>query len=413
MMDNIHVQCPECSHEFNAAEQLKLHFKQIVMKDKLLDEQNTKITQLQNDKSFNEEEIEKLRAELVDSKKIAKLEVKEEYKDLVKDAYQKGLDKAKLNNSNLRKEAKEAAKVELKDEIEKASERAFQNGILAAEQKFQDQEETELTNTKIQLSAERLEKKRLQEQIHKLNEKSQQRNVEVQGESAEIYLEEMLKTKFPNDEITDIKKGAKGHDCTLNINHRNTEGLAKIAFESKNTKNFSEDWVEQLNKTLMEKKIPYGVIATKALPKNFKHIEWRYDSIVIIPFKESSILSTAEILKALLIREYEVRKISMLDDSEKGQLYKRLLSPDMRMQVTALMRSYLATQSNIDEDERISAKSIVKRQANLNEQKTKILKIFGAISGTDSKLADNLIFTDEEISKTGNISQLRTIKGPK
>ena len=412
-MDNIHVQCPECSHEFNAAEQLKLHFKQIVMKDKLLDEQNTKITQLQNDKSFNREEIDKLKAELVDSKKIARKEIEEEYKDFVKDAYQKGLSAAKLTVKSLRKEAREAAKEELKDEIKKTSESAFQNGMLAAEQKLQEQQETELTNTKIQLSAERLEKRRLQEQIEKLNEKSQQRNVELQGESAELYLEDMLKEKFPNDEIKDVKKGVSGHDCTLIINHRNTEGLAKIAFESKNTKHFSEEWPEKLNKTLMDKKIPYGVIATRALPKNFKHIEWRYDSIVIIPFKESSVLSTAEILKALLIREYEVRKISMLDDSEKGQLYKRLLSPDMRMQVTALMRSYLATQSNIDEDERISAKSIVKRQANLNEQKTKILKIFGAISGTDSKLADNLIFTDEEISKTGNISQLRTIKGPK
>ena len=411
-MDNIHVQCPECSYEFNASEQLKLHFKQIVIKDKLLDEQNTKITQLQNDKSFNREEIEKLRAELNDSKKVAKKEIEEEYKDFVKDAYQKGLKAAKLNVKALRKEAREAAKDELQDEIKKASESAFQNGILAAEQKLQEQQETELTNTKIQLSAERLEKRRLQEQIQKLNEKSQQRNVELQGESAELYLEAMLKEKFPNDEIKDIKKGASGHDCTLIINHRNTEGLAKIAFESKNTKHFSEEWVDKLNKTLMEKKIPYGVIATKALPKDFKHIEWRYDSIVIIPFKESSVLSTAEILKALLIREYEVRKISMLDDSEKGQLYKRLLSPEMRMQVTALMRSYLATQGNIDEDERISAKSIVKRQANLNEQKTKILKIFGAISGADSKLADNLIFTDEEISKTGNISQLRTIKGP-
>lgn len=411
-MDNIHVQCPECSHEFNAAEQLKLHFKQIVIKDKLLDEQNTKITQLQNDKSFNREEIEKLRAELNDSKKVAKEEIEEEYKDFIKDAYQKGLKAAKLNVKALRKEAREAAKEELQDEIKKASESAFQNGMLAAEQKLQEQQETELTNTKIQLSAERLQKRRLQEQIEKLNEKSQQRNVELQGESAELYLESMLKEKFPNDEIKDIKKGASGHDCTLIINHRNTEGLAKIAFESKNTKHFSEEWVDKLNKTLMEKKIPYGVIATKALPKDFKHIEWRYDSIVIIPFKESSVLSTAEILKALLIREYEVRKISMLDDSEKGQLYKRLLSPEMRMQVTALMRSYLATQGNIDEDERISAKSIVKRQANLNEQKTKILKIFGAISGADSKLADNLIFTDEEISKTGNISQLRTIKGP-
>ena len=35
------------------------------------------------------------------------------------------------------------------------------------------------------------------------------------------------------------------------------------------------------------------------------------------------------------------------------------------------------------------------------------------MSGTDSKLADNLIFTDEELSKTRNISKLRTIKGRK
>ena len=112
-----------------------------------------------------------------------------------------------------------------------------------------------------------------------------------------------------------------------------------------------------------------------------------------------------------LIRECEVRKASMLDDSEKGHLYRRLLSPEMRMQVTALMRSYLSTQANIDEDERISAKSIVKRQANLNEQKTKLLKIFGAISGTDSKLADNLIFTDEEIRTNVKISNIKSIKG--
>ena len=139
-MDNIHVQCPECSHEFNAAEQLKLHFKQIVMKDKLLDEQNTKITQLQNDKSFNREEIDKLKAELVDSKKIARKEIEEEYKDFVKNAYQKGLNAAKLNVKSLRKEAREAAKDELQDEIKKASESAFQNGILAAEQKLQEQQ---------------------------------------------------------------------------------------------------------------------------------------------------------------------------------------------------------------------------------------------------------------------------------
>ena len=189
------------------------------------------------------------------------------------------------------------------------------------------------------------------------------------------------------------------------------EGLAKIAFESKNTKHFSDEWVEKLHKTLMEKKIPYGVIASKALPKDFKHIEWRYESIVIIPFKESAVVATGQMLRALCIREYEIRKVSMLDDSEKGQLYKRVLSPEMKMQVTSLMRSYLSTQDTINDDERISAKSIVKRQANLNEQKTKLLKVFGAISGADTKLAENLIFTDDEVRQLGKIGQIKSIKG--
>ena len=71
------------------------------------------------------------------------------------------------------------------------------------------------------------------------------------------------------------------------------------------------------------------------------------------------------------------------------------------------MRSYLSTQDIIDDDERISAKSIVKRQANLNEQ-TKLLKIFGAISGADN--TDNLIFTDEEVDSQERLDKLSQSK---
>ena len=72
------------------------------------------------------------------------------------------------------------------------------------------------------------------------------------------------------------------------------------------------------------------------------------------------------------------------------------------------MRSYLSTQDIIDDDESL-VQSIVKRQANLTS-KTKLLKIFGAISGADTKLADNSIFTDDEVRQLGKIGQL-IIKG--
>ena len=410
-MSSITITCPECGAEFDAAEQLDKHFQEFKLKEQELEQQKSEILQLQKDKSSNQEEIQELMQKLKNSEVLVKKNMEGEIEASKKEAFQKGFDSAQLNIKVLKKEAKEAAKEELEADIKKASDKAYQNGLLAAEQMLGDKQEIEVTKLKTQLTAERIDKERMQKHIEELRDKSQQRNNELQGEAQEVYLEDMLKEKFPNDEVSDIKRGASGHDCTLIINNRNTEGLAKIAFESKNTKHFSEEWVEKLHKTLMEKKIPYGVIASKALPKNFKHIEWRYESIVIIPFKESAVVATGQMLRALCVREYEIRKVSMLDDSEKGQLYKRLLSPEMRMQVTSLMRSYLSTQDIIDDDERISAKSIVKRQANLNEQKTKLLKIFGAISGADTKLADNLIFTDEEVRQLGKIGQIKSIKG--
>ena len=412
-MKNINITCPHCTTEFNAAEQLEQHFQQIELKDKLLNEKENKIIQLEKSKKDNNQEIGELMKQLKNAKLIVKQELKKEYDESVKNAFQKGFESKELNIKVLKKEAKEAAKEEMKMDIEKASEAAFQKGILVAEQKLQDEKEKEVTKLKTQLTAERLDKERLNKHIEELREKSNQRNVELQGEAQEIYLEDMLKSKFPNDKIEDIKKGANGHDCTLTINHKGTDGLAKIAFESKNTKNFSNEWVDKLHKTLMERKIPYGVITTNALPKDFKHIEWRYQSIIIIPFRESSVIATAQLLKALLIREIEVRKAGLLDESAKGQLYERLLSPQMRMHVTSLMRSMLEAQNIIEDDERISAKSIVKRQANVNEQRSRLLKVFRNISGADSDLADNLIFTDEEIIQSEKISHIKSLKGPK
>jgi hypothetical protein len=410
-MSSITITCPECQAEFDAAEQLDKHFQEFKLKEKELEQQKSEILQLQKDKSSNQEEIQELMKKLKNSAVLVKKDMESEIEASNKEAFQRGFDSVQLNIKVLKKEAKEAAKEEIEADIKKASDKAYQNGMLAAEQTLGDKQEIEVTKLKTQLAAERIDKERMRKHIEDLSDKSNQRNNELQGEAQEVMLEDMLKEKFPNDEVSDIKRGASGHDCTLIINNRNMEGLAKIAFESKNTKHFSEEWVEKLHKTLMEKKIPYGVIASKALPKDFKHIEWRYESIVIIPFKESAVVATGQMLRALCIREYEIRKVSMLDDSEKGQLYKRVLSPEMKMQVTSLMRSYLSTQDIIDDDERISAKSIVKRQANLNEQKTKLLKIFGAISGADTKLAENLIFTDDEVRQLGKIGRIKSIKG--
>ena len=119
----------------------------------------------------------------------------------------------------------------------------------------------------------------------------------------------------------------------------------------------------------------------------------------------------AEMIRKMCLEEYSLRKSSLISDSEKESAYQRLTSPELKMQITAFMRSYLASQDSINNDERIFAKSIVNRQINLHEQKAQIKKIFKFMSGTNSKLADNLIFTDDEVRHPEKISNIKSIKG--
>ena len=296
-------------------------------------------------------------------------------------------------------------------EIKKEREKAYQSALLVAEQNYQDKQEIEMTKLKNEIAAEKIEKERMRKHIDELSSKSHQRNVELQGEAQEVVLEEMLREKFPNDKILEVKRGAKGHDCTLEINNGKGEAVTKVAFESKNTKHFSPEWIETLNRTLLDKNIRYGIIATRALPKDFEYFEWKNENICIVPFRKSSIVMIAEMIRKMCLEEYSLRKYSLISDSEKESAYQRLTSPELKMQITAFMRSYLATQDSINNDERIFAKSIVNRQINLHEQKAQIKKIFKFMSGTNSKLADNLIFTDDEVRHPEKISNIKSIKG--
>ena len=66
--------------------------------------------------------------------------------------------------------------------------------------------------------------------------------MQLQGEVQELALEELLRTAFPFDMITEVGKGVRGADCIQTV--RNAIGIecGKIIYESKRTENFTADW---------------------------------------------------------------------------------------------------------------------------------------------------------------------------
>ena len=148
---------------------------------------------------------------------------------------------------------------------------------------------------------------------------------------------------------------------------------------------------------MIDKEINYGVIVTRALPKNFKYLQWRLNNrIVIIECRDSSIVTTSSMLRELIVNEFKVKSVSGLSDTEQGELYKRVLEPSIGMQARDLLQSFIIAQELIDDDVKTAQRSRIKREKLISQQKRQILGIFGAISGSDTKLAENLIGSNDE-----------------
>ena len=89
-----------------------------------------------------------------------------------------------------------------------------------------------------QLRIKELEKqledqKKLAEEMRR---KAEQGSMQLQGEVQELALEEMLRSAFPFDMISEVGKGVRGADCIQTVRNNFGQECGKIIYESKRTK---------------------------------------------------------------------------------------------------------------------------------------------------------------------------------
>ena len=84
--------------------------------------------------------------------------------------------------------------------------------------------------------------------VEEMRRKSEQGSMQLQGEVQELMLEEMLQSTFPFDKIEEVGKGVRGADCIQIVRNQFGNESGKIIYESKRTKDFSNEWIEKLKK---------------------------------------------------------------------------------------------------------------------------------------------------------------------
>lgn len=358
------IKCPNCGHGFELNESLR-----------------------------NEVEKE-LRAKMQDWKKQKEEEFEKQKAAMVSEALQKAAGETAAKLRSLEEEAKvrsqqlqELQKKELDLMRDKnALEEKQKNMEVEIEKRFLEKRK-EIEETAVKREQElfdlktkeyKLQMEQQQKLIEELKRKSEQGSMQLQGESQEILLEEILMENFPFDIIEEVGKGVEGADCMQTI--RNSAGTVcgKIIYESKRTKGWSNNWIDKLKNDKRNQAADAAILVTQAFPKDMDRFGEK-EGIWICGFAEVS--SLAHALRSGIVKIYEAQKAQEGKGDKMQMLYDFLTGNEFRGQVEAIMEGFMAMKSSISK-ERVQMEKLWKeREKQLEKVLLNTSGMYGSVKG--------------------------------
>jgi len=407
------LKCPNCGFEFPLEDALNEEQKEAIEKEKQQLRQ-----QMQDYKRTKEEELRKKEEEFT------------KQKQLQEDAYQKKLsDELKKRNQqleeNIRKSVSSDFENKLKlleqsdaDKEEKLKEARKKELEFLQKEKALNNKEAELDlqvqrqlmegreKMKEQLIKEEQEKMGLKEQeyqlrtrelemqiesqkklVDEMKRKAEQGSMQAQGEAQELLLEEILQATFPFDKIEEVGKGVRGADCIQLVRNQFGNEAGKIIYESKRTKDFSNDWIEKLKHDMRTLGADVAVIVTQAFPKDMDRFGEK-DGVYICSFTE--VRSVALLLRNAILKIADTKKSQENKGDKMVMLYDYLIGSEFSEQWKAIREGFMSMKLSIQKERDAMEKLWKAREKQLEKVLLNAAHIKGSVEGIAGADAVNL-----------------------
>ena len=199
----------------------------------------------------------------------------------------------------------------------------------------------------------------MQKQIEDLRRKAEQGSQQMQGEALELQLEALLRTRFPQDEITPVPKGEHGGDVLHRVVIPNGAGCGTILWEFKRTKNWSDSWLTKLRDDQRTAKAEIAVIVSAVLPKGSDTFDFIEDVWIVHP---RAIVPVALALRQRLVEVSCARQASEGQQPKMAMMYEYLTGPKFRLRVQAIVESFTSMADDLQREKRAITKQWAKRE---------------------------------------------------
>jgi hypothetical protein len=407
------IKCPNCGHQFPIEEAVSEEYKKelreqmLVYKKQKDEELAGRLEELTRKEKELAEQAQK--QETVFSKRMAEEKIR--LQQFLEESIRKNIagdfenrlqllqqanreNEEKLKTSRQRELEYLQKEQELKNkeaELELSLQRKLQEERVKISEEIRKIEEQKMSAREMeyQLRMKELEKQ-LEDQkklADEMKRKSEQGSMQLQGEVLELILEELLRSSFPFDLITEVGKGVRGADCIQTVRNNLGQECGKIIYESKRTKDFSNEWVEKLKADMRSLGADTAVIVTQAMPKDMGNFGER-NGVWICSFGD--VKAVAYMLREGIIRLYSASKSRENKGDKMHLLYDYLTGSEFAEQWKAIREGFLSMKLSIQRERDAMEKLWKAREKQLEKVLLNAAHIQGSVEGIAGQDAINL-----------------------
>jgi hypothetical protein len=222
----------------------------------------------------------------------------------------------------------------------------------------------------------------MRKQVEELRRKSDQGSQQVQGEVLEDEVQDFLTDAFTSDHFEAVPNGRPGGDLVQAVVTNGGLLCGSILWESKNTKNWCQDWLAKNRQDQLNLHAHIGVIVTAALPKGVNTFAF-VDGVWVT--SRSCALPLAFALRQTLLETARAQAAAKGSESKKELLYSYLTSKDFRQRIAAIVEAYMGMRKDLEAEKLALSRLWAKREKQLNGLMVQTAGVYGDVQGIVGK----------------------------
>ena len=202
----------------------------------------------------------------------------------------------------------------------------------------------------------------MRKQLDEARRKSDPVSSQLQGEVQELSLEATLRAAFPLDVIEPVAKGQQGGDVLQHVVAPGDRQCGTILWESKRTKNWSDQWLQKLRDDQRAAEADVAIILSTAMPKSITRFG-QLQGVWVTDWE--SAIALAGTLRHTCIQIASAKVAAEGQDHKMAAVYDYLTNPKFQARIESIVEAAVSMQTDLATEKRAMTKQWSKRDANI------------------------------------------------